>query len=209
MINFIFSTHLRLSNGKRLSETARSKALCQWLFIRLFWSAHACLSLRSQQLNRKRPSVLSASGMNMLEHSSQARSIMYAFYKSVLLKQYLRGPPFALPKDRVRQTWMWWLPQYQWVGEWLRVQLRRLKRDHLCGLSAPPMRLFLQRSAAIFFCQHDIFVTYNYKYEDGKYAVSGSLWIIRNLMWVLQCGSSWSFLSNRKILTTRSRMHQD
>jgi hypothetical protein len=29
------------------------------------------------------------------------------------LKQYLRGPPFALLKDRVRQTWMWWLPQYQ------------------------------------------------------------------------------------------------
>ncbi len=110
---YIFSTHLRLSNGKRLSETARNKALCQWLFIRLPWSAHACLWLRSQQLNRKRPSVLSASGMNMLEHSSQARSIMCVFYKSVLLKQYLRGPPFALLKDRVRQTWMWWLPQYQ------------------------------------------------------------------------------------------------
>jgi hypothetical protein len=104
---YIFSTHLRLSNGKRLSETARNKALCQWLFIRLPWSAHACLWLRSQPLNRKRPSVLSASGMNMLEHSSQALSIMWVFYKSVLLKQYLRGPPFALLKDRVRQTWMW------------------------------------------------------------------------------------------------------
>jgi hypothetical protein len=127
------------------------------------------------------------------------------------LKQYLRGPPFALLKDRVRQTWMWWLPQYQWVGEWLRVQLRRLKRDHLCGLSAPPMRLFLQRSAAIFLCQHDIFVSCNYTYEDGKSAVSGSLRIIHNyLMCVLQCGSSWGFfLSNQTILTTTSCMHQD
>ncbi len=148
--------------------------------------------------------------MNVFERSSQARSIMCMFCKSVHLKQYLRGPPFALLKDRVRQTWMWWLPQYQWVGEWLRVQLRRWKRDHLCGLSAPPMRLFLQRSAAIFLCQHDVFVSYNYRYKDGKYEVSARLWIIHNLMWVLQCGSSWRcFLSNQTILTTRSCMHQD
>ncbi len=191
MINYIFSTHLRLSNGKRLSETARNKALCQWLFIRLLWSAHASLWLRSQQFNRKRPWVLSAIAEWICWRIHHKLDRLCAcFINQFFWSNTCEGHHLLYWKTACGKLGCDGCHSISWSGNGCGCSCGAGNEAISAACRHLPWDSSSRGLQQYILCQHDIFVSYNYTYEDGKYAVSGSLRIIHNyLMCVLQRGS--------------------